>query len=72
MACHNPSYVGKYDMVTDVKKGGSFLLNCPWSPEELDKRLPNDMKKYIADNEVNFYIIDGIDIAAKIGLGGKN
>ncbi len=71
VACHNPSYVGKYDMVTDVKKGGAFLLNCPWSKEELDSRLPNDMKKYLAENDIDFYIIDGIDIAGKIGLGGR-
>ncbi len=71
VACHNPSYVGKYDMVTDVKKGGSFLLNCPWTAEELDARLPNDMKKYIAENDINFYTIDGIAIAREIGLGGR-
>jgi len=71
VACHNPSYVGKYNMVTDVKKGGSFLLNCPWTAEELNERLPNDMKKYIAENDINFYTIDGIAIAREIGLGGR-
>ncbi|MCI8443305.1 MAG: pyruvate:ferredoxin (flavodoxin) oxidoreductase [Provencibacterium sp.] len=71
VACHNPAYVDKYDMVQDLKKGGSFLLNCPWSAEELETRLPGKMKKYIADNDINFYIIDGIDIGRKIGLGGR-
>ena len=71
VACHNPAYVGKYDMVEDLKKGGSFLLNCSWDLEELDKRLPGKMKKYIADNDINFYTIDGIKIGKEIGLGGR-
>ena len=71
VACHNPSYVDKYDMVEDLKPGGSFLLNCPWDLEELDKRLPNKMKKYIAQNNINFYTIDGIKIGKEIGLGGR-
>ncbi len=71
VACHNPAYVGKYDMVDDLKKGGSFLLNCPWDVEELDKRLPGKMKKFIADNEIKFYTIDGIKIGKEIGLGGR-
>ena len=71
VACHNPAYVGKYDMVEDLKKGGSFLLNCPWNMEELDQRLPGKMKKYIAENDIKFYIIDGIKIGKEIGLGGR-
>lgn len=71
VACHKPSYVDEYDMVQDLKKGGSFLLNCQWDLEELDKRLPNKMKKFIADNEINFYTIDGIKIGKEIGLGGR-
>ena len=71
VACHNPSYVHKYDMVQDLKKGGSFLLNCPWSESELNDRLPDKMKKYIADNDINFYTIDGIKIGKEIGLGGR-
>ncbi len=71
VACHNPSYVDKYAMVEDLKEGGSFLLNCPWKGEELDKRLPNKMKKFIADNNINFYTIDGIKIGKEIGLGGR-
>ena len=71
VACHNPSYVTKYDMVQDLVPGGTFLLNCIWSPEELDKELPGSMKKYIAQNDINLYIINGIDIAKEIGLGGR-
>ncbi len=71
VACHNPSYIDKYDMVSEVKKGGSFLLNCPWSVEELDEKLPASVKKYLADNDINFYIIDGIKIGREIGLGGR-
>ena len=71
VACHNPAYIGKYDMVEDLKKGGSFLLNCSWNLEELDKHLPGKMKKYIADNDINFYTIDGIKIGKEIGLGGR-
>lgn len=71
VACHNPSYVRKYDMVEDLIPGGTFLLNCIWSPEELDKELPGKMKKYIADNDIKLYIINGIDIAKEIGLGGR-
>ena len=71
VACHNPSYVDKYDMVEDLKEGGSFLLNCPWDVEELDKRLPGKMKKIIADKKINLYTIDGIKIGKEIGLGGR-
>ncbi len=71
VACHNPSYVDKYDMVDDLKEGGSFLLNCPWDIDELDKRLPGKMKKMIADKKINFYTIDGIAIGKEIGLGGR-
>ena len=71
VACHNPSYVTKYDMVQDIVPGGTFLLNCIWSPEELDKQLPAKMKKYIAENNVNFYTINGIKIAEEVGLPGR-
>ncbi|MCR4615770.1 MAG: pyruvate:ferredoxin (flavodoxin) oxidoreductase [Clostridiales bacterium] len=71
VACHNPSYVTKYEMVQDLKPGGTFLLNCPWSAEELEANLPASMKRYIAKNKINFYTIDGIDIAREIGLGGR-
>ena len=67
VACHNKSYLAKYDMVQDVKPGGTFLLDCDWSAEELDAKLPAKVKKYIAENNVNFYTINGTGIA--IGLG---
>ena len=71
VACHNPSYVDKYDIVDDLKEGGSFLLNCPWDTEELSKRLPGKMKKILAERHINFYTIDGIKIGKEIGLGGR-
>ena len=71
VACHNPSYVTKYDMVQDIVPGGTFLLNCIWTPEELDKQLPASMKRYIAENNINFYTINGIKIAEEVGLPGR-
>ena len=71
VACHNPSYVDKYDIVDDLKEGGSFLLNCPWDVEELSERLPGKMKKILAERNINFYTIDGIKIGKEIGLGGR-
>ena len=72
VACHNQSYIIKgYKMVQDVKKGGTFLINCQWSDEELDKHLPAESKKYIADNNIKVYTVDAVDIATKIGLGKR-
>ena len=71
VACHNPSYVDKYDIVDDLKEGGSFLLNCPWDTEELSERLSGKMKKILAERHINFYTIDGIKIGKEIGLGGR-
>ncbi len=71
VACHNPSYVDKYDIVDDLKEGGSFLLNCPWDIDELNDRLPGKMKKVLAERKINFYTIDGIKIGKEIGLGGR-
>ena len=71
VACHNPSYIDKYDMVQDVVKGGSFLLNTQWTVEELDEMLPGSVKRYIAENDINFYIINATDIAKEIGLGNR-
>ena len=71
VACHNPSYVRKYDMVQDIKDGGTFLLNCPWDVNELSERLPGQAKKYIADHNIKLYTIDGIKIGKEIGLGGR-
>ncbi|MGP1613427.1 MAG: pyruvate:ferredoxin (flavodoxin) oxidoreductase, partial [Catonella sp.] len=69
VACHNPSYVRKYDMVQDIKDGGTFLLNCPWDVNELSERLPGQAKKYIAEHGIKLYTIDGIKIGKEIGLG---
>ncbi len=71
VACHNPSYVDKYDMVDDLKEGGSFLLNCSWDINELETRLPAKMKRLLAEKKANFYTIDGISIGKEIGLGGR-
>ena len=71
VACHNPSYVNKYNMVQELVDGGTFLLNCPWDMEGLDKHLPGQVKAFIADHNVKFYTIDGIKIGKEIGLGGR-
>ncbi len=71
VACHNPSYVTKYDMVSALKKGGKFLLNCGWNLDEIEEHLPGSVKRFIAENEIEFYTIDGIGIARELGLGGR-
>ena len=71
IACHKPSYIYQYDILEGLRKGGTFLLNCVWSPEELDEKLPASMKRFLAENEINFYIINAVDIAASVGLGGR-
>ena len=72
VACHNPSYVEKgYKMVNDVKPGGVFLINCQWTPEELDSKLGAEAKRYIAKNNIQLYIVNAIDLAAQIGLGKR-
>lgn len=71
VACHNPSYIDKYEMVEDLKPGGIFLLNCQWDQAELEKHLPARVKRFIAKNNIQFYTIDGIGIAKEIGLGGR-
>ncbi len=71
VACHNQSYVTQYDVLSGLKKGGTFVLNCKWNAEELDAHLPGEMKKFIADNDIKFYTINATDIAAEIGLGNR-
>ncbi len=71
IACHKPSYIYQYDILEGLKRGGTFLLNCVWSPEELEEKLPASMKRYIAENEIKFYIINAVDIASSIGLGER-
>ena len=72
VACHNPSYIIKgFKMVRDVKPGGTFLVNCQWSDEEFAEHMPAVAKRYIAKNNVNVYLIDAIDLAAKVGMGKR-
>jgi pyruvate-ferredoxin/flavodoxin oxidoreductase len=71
IACHNPSYVARYDMLSCMKKGGTFLLNSPWDLKEMEERLPAKMKRAIASKGVKFYSVDAVKIAAEIGLGGR-
>lgn len=69
VACHNPAYIRKFNMVQEIVDGGTFLLNCPWSVEDIDQHLPGQVKKYIADHKINFYIIDGVKIGIETGMG---
>ena len=71
VAVHNQSYVYNYDVTAGLKKGGTFLLNCTWTAEELEEHLPGQIKRYIAKNDIKFYIIDAVKIAQEIGLGGR-
>ena len=72
VACHNPSYVIKgYKMVNDVKPGGTFLINCQWTAEELNEHMPAEAKRYIAENNIQLYTVNAIDLAAEIGLGKR-
>ena len=71
VACHVTPYIYKYDMLKGLKKGGAFLLNSIWDEEETKKRLPSSIKKYLAENNINFYIINATEIAQKIGLGNR-
>ena len=71
VACHNPSYINKYNMVQELVDGGTFLLNCPWDMEGIEKHLPGQVKAFIATHNIKFYVIDGIKIGKEIGLGGR-
>lgn len=72
VACHNPSYVTKgFRMVNDVKPGGSFMINCQWTPEELEHHLNAEAKRYIANNGIKLYTINAIDLAREIGMGKR-
>ncbi len=71
VACHNSAYLYKYEMVQDVKPGGFFLLNCVWNDEELEEHLPGQVKRYIAQNDVQFYTCDAVSLAKEIGLGAR-
>ena len=71
IACHNQSYVYQYDLLKGLKHGGTFVLNCTWSVHELKEHISADMRKYIADNAIKFYIIDAMKIASEAGLGNR-
>jgi len=71
VACHVPAYLGKYDMLKGLKKGGTFLLNAIWGKEEVANHLPNDVKKYLAENDIKMYIINATKLAEEIGLGNR-
>lgn len=71
VACHNPAYIRKYNMVQDLKDGGTFLLNCSWNAEELEHHLPGQAKRYIAEHNIKFYTIDGIKLGIETGMGAR-
>ncbi|MDE6182013.1 MAG: pyruvate:ferredoxin (flavodoxin) oxidoreductase [Eubacteriales bacterium] len=71
IACHQASYLDKYDILEGLKEGGNFLLNCKWNEEELTQNIPANIRKYIAENKINFYTIDAVKIAREIGLGKR-
>jgi pyruvate-ferredoxin/flavodoxin oxidoreductase len=69
VACHNPAYVRKYNMAQELVDGGTFLLNCPWDMEGLEKHLPGQVKAFIANHNIKFYVIDGVKIGIETGMG---
>ena len=69
VACHNPSYITKYNMVQELVDGGTFLLNCPWDAEGLEEHIPGQVKAYIAKHNIKFYTIDGVKIGIEVGMG---
>lgn len=71
VACHNQAYIRQYDMLKDLKKGGTFLINCLWKDEEVGQMLPARMKRQLAKKEINFYVIDAWEISERIGLGSR-
>ncbi|WZL73182.1 pyruvate:ferredoxin (flavodoxin) oxidoreductase [Clostridiaceae bacterium 35-E11] len=71
IACHNKSYVNHYDLLKGLKKKGTFVLNCPWSEDELEEKIPASIRRTIAEKQAAFYIIDAVKIAKEIGLGGR-
>ncbi len=71
VACHNQSYIDKYDIVSDLKPGGVFLLNTQWDMEGLEENLPGQVKRYLAENDIKFYTIDAVSLADEIGLGHR-
>ena len=72
VACHNQTYLTKYDIISELKPHGSFLLNCEWSEDELEQKIPGDILKYIAENDIKFYIIDANKESQALGLGNRS
>ncbi|UIJ37855.1 pyruvate:ferredoxin (flavodoxin) oxidoreductase [Desulfobaculum bizertense] len=71
VACHNPAYVHQYDLLDGIKDGGTFVLNCPWTVEDMEKELPASMKRAIAEKKLKFFTVDAVKIAGEVGLGGR-
>jgi pyruvate-ferredoxin/flavodoxin oxidoreductase len=71
VACHNPSYVHLYDVLDGIKDGGTFVLNCAWTADQMDKELPASMRRTIAEKNLKFYTVDAVKIAGEVGLGGR-
>ena len=71
VACHNEAYINKYDMISDLKDGGIFLLNCSWAENEIEDKLPSYYKKFMAEHNIKFYVIDGLKLAREIGLRNR-
>ena len=71
VACHNQAYLQQYDLLDDIKEGGTFLLNCIWTPDQLEKEIPNAMKAILAKKHVDFYTINAVEIAKNLGLGNR-
>ncbi len=71
IACHNPAFVTQYDILDGIREGGAFLLNSPWTPEDMERKLPNRLKRTIAQKKLKFYNIDAVKIATDLGLGGR-
>ena len=69
VACHNPAYMTKFNMVQELVDGGTFLLNCTWSKDEVEKHIPGQVKKYMAEHNIKFYIINGVKIGIETGMG---
>jgi len=71
VACHNKSFLYQYDLLKGLKKGGVFVLNCPWKAEELEEKIPASIRRYMAQNDIQFYVIDALKIASGVGLGNR-
>ena len=71
IACHNKAFLYQYDLIKGLKKGGTFVLNCPWETDELAEKIPASIRRYLAQKEISFYIIDALAIASKTGLGNR-